>query len=59
MGRKSTGTVRLLRNGQGDWQWHARWTRDDRTRTDWLPLDPNFIAVALARFRERTLQGGE
>ncbi len=44
MGRKSTGTVRLLRaedpKRHGELQWHAKWTRADGTRTEWLPLDP-------------------
>jgi integrase len=35
MARKSTGTVRVIRG-----QWHAKWTRGDGTRTEWLPLDP-------------------
>ncbi len=40
MGRKSTGTVRVLRNENGVRQWHAKWTRADGTRTEYLPLDP-------------------
>lgn len=40
MSRKSTGTVRLLRNDDGELQWHAKWTRADGTRTDWEPLNP-------------------
>lgn len=45
MPRKSTGTTRLLRNDQGDWQWHARFTRADGTRSKkWEPIDPG-IAV--------------
>lgn len=40
MGRRSTGTVRLMPNEQGVEQWHARFTRADGTRTKWLPLDP-------------------
>jgi hypothetical protein len=39
MGRKSTGTVRLLKNDDDEPQWHARWTIADGTRTDWKPLD--------------------
>jgi integrase len=41
MGRKSTGTVRILKNEDGQPQWHAKWTRADGTRTDWEPLDPS------------------
>ncbi len=44
MGRKRTGTVRLLRNDDHELQWHAKWTRADGTRTEWLPLNP---AVAI------------
>jgi integrase len=44
MGRKSTGTVRILRNEHGEPAWHARWTRADGTRSDWLPL-PDAIPV--------------
>ncbi|MGA2451048.1 MAG: site-specific integrase [Polyangiaceae bacterium] len=40
MGRKSTGTVRLMPNAQGREQWHARFTRADGTRTAWIALDP-------------------
>ena len=40
MGRRSTGTVRILRNDQGRLQWHAKWTRADGSRTDWTELDP-------------------
>lgn len=40
MGRKSTGTVRILKNDKDKPQWHAKWTRADGTRTDWEPLDP-------------------
>ncbi len=39
MGRKSTGTVRLLQGAHGTRQWHAKWTRADGTRSEWLPLD--------------------
>jgi integrase len=38
MGRKSTGTVRILKNEQGDRVWHGKWTLADGTRTEWLPL---------------------
>ncbi len=41
MGRKSTGTVRILKNADGEPQWHAKWTRADGTRTEYLPLDPS------------------
>jgi integrase len=41
MGRKSTGTVRILKNEDGQPQWHAKWTRADGTRTDWEPLPPS------------------
>jgi integrase len=40
MGRKSTGTVRVLQGETGP-QWHAKWTRADGTRTEWLPLPPS------------------
>jgi integrase len=41
MGRKSTGTVRLLQGEHGKPQWHARWTQADGTRNkEWFPLDP-------------------
>jgi integrase len=43
MSRKSTGTVRLLQGEHGP-QWHAKWTRADGTRTEWLPLNPK-VAV--------------
>lgn len=47
MPRKSTGTVRVLRYKKtGARQWHAKWTRADGTRSDWLPL-PAPIQVAL------------
>src|ERR1019366_1497761 len=38
MGRKSTGTVRVLRNDKGEPQWHAKWTRADGTRSEWVAL---------------------
>ena len=41
MGRKSTGTTRLLTDGDGNPLWHARWTIDAGIRTDWKPLDPD------------------
>jgi len=40
MGRKSTGTVRILRNEDGELQWHAKWTCDDGTRTKWAEISP-------------------
>ncbi len=44
MGRVAKGTVRLLKAEHPkpgrDKQWHAKWTRDDGSRTEWLPLDP-------------------
>jgi integrase len=40
MPRKSTGTVRILKNDLGQRQWYARWTREDGTRTPYVPLDP-------------------
>jgi integrase len=40
MGRRSTGTVRILKNDNGEPQWHARWTRADGTRSKWKPIDP-------------------
>jgi|HubBroStandDraft_1064217.scaffolds.fasta_scaffold11214_4 integrase len=39
MGRASTGTVRILKNKDGKPQWHAKWTRVDKTRSKWEPLD--------------------
>jgi len=41
VGRKSTGTVRILKNDEGEPQWHAKWTRADGSRSPWLPLDPH------------------
>jgi len=41
MGRKGTGTVRVLPNKDGIAQWHARFTRGDGSRTNWIELDPN------------------
>ena len=49
MARKSTGTVRVLRNEQGVHQWHAKWTRADGTRTEWLPIDPSIPTDDQAR----------
>ena len=41
MGRKATGTVRLLSDGHGGRQWHARFTRANGERSkEWEPLDP-------------------
>jgi integrase len=40
MPRKNTGTVRILKNDNGEPQWHAKWTRADGTRSKWLPLPP-------------------
>ena len=44
MGRVAKGTVRLLKAEHPkpgrEKQWHGKWTLDDGTRTDWLPLDP-------------------
>jgi hypothetical protein len=40
MSRKSTGTVRILKNDKGERQRHAKWTRADGTRSRWLPLPP-------------------
>jgi len=40
MPRQSTGTVRILNNDDGHPQWHAKWTRADGSRSDWLPLKP-------------------
>ena len=41
MGRKSTGTVRILRNEDGERQWHAKFTLADGKRGPWRPIDPN------------------
>jgi len=41
MGRKATGTVRILKNEDGEPQWHAKWTRADGTRTEWTAIDPS------------------
>jgi hypothetical protein len=38
MSRKTTGTVRVLRNEDGERAWHGKWTHDDGTRSEWLPL---------------------
>ena len=38
MSRKSTGTVRILRNDDGELAWHGKFTHDDGTRSEWLPL---------------------
>jgi integrase len=39
MGRKSTGTVRILKNEQGKPQWHAKWTFADGKRSKWEAID--------------------
>jgi integrase len=39
MGRKNTGTVRILKNANGERQWHAKYTLADGERGDWEPLD--------------------
>jgi integrase len=44
MPRQSTGTVRILNNDDGHPQWHAKWTRADGSRSEWLPLSPK-IAI--------------
>jgi integrase len=44
VGRKATGTVRILNGEDGKPAWHGRWTRADGTRSDWLPL-PGVIAL--------------
>jgi len=46
--RRSTGTVRLLKNDAGELQWHAKWTRADGTRTDWIAIDPKIALDDLA-----------
>ncbi len=44
MARKSTGTVRILRQ-----QWHAKWTRADGSRIEWeIPVDDLTAAKACA-----------
>ena len=42
MSRASTGTVDWRPNPEkpGTYCWHARYTRADKTRTPWYPLDP-------------------
>jgi integrase len=41
MGRKATGTVRILKNDDGEPAWHAKWTRADGKPSPWLELpDP-------------------
>jgi len=47
MGRKSTGTVRVLQGEKGP-QWHAKWTRADGTRTEWEPLPPEIDVADVA-----------
>ncbi|MGA2451512.1 MAG: tyrosine-type recombinase/integrase [Polyangiaceae bacterium] len=44
MGRRSTGTVRVMPNAEGVLQWHARFTRADGKRSKWMPLDPRIPA---------------
>ncbi len=44
MGRKATGTVRILRNDDGEPQWHAKFTLADGKRTKWTPIDPSILA---------------
>jgi hypothetical protein len=40
-GRPATGSIKWARNRQtGVWQWHARLTLLDGSRTAWLPIDP-------------------
>lgn len=46
VGRKSTGTVRVLRDDRGQLRWHAKWTRSDGTRSKWLTLPGAPIPVA-------------
>lgn len=43
MSRKNTGTIDWRPNAEapGTFCWHARYTRGDRTRTRWEPLDPS------------------
>jgi hypothetical protein len=45
MSRKSTGTVGWRPDPErpGDYRWHARYTRSDRSRTPWYPLDPSIL----------------
>ncbi len=45
MSRKSTGTVRILRDANGERRWHAKWTRSDGSRSDWLPIPGAPIAL--------------
>jgi len=41
MSRKSTGTVCVLKNADGEPQWHAKFTRANGTRTPWKAIDPS------------------
>lgn len=44
MSRPRTGTISYRRNiATGLRCWHARYTRGDRTRTNWIPLDPKIL----------------
>jgi integrase len=45
MSRASTGTVAWRPNAQspGTYCWHARYTRADKSRTPWYPLDPGIV----------------
>lgn len=45
MGRKTTGTVRILKH-EGQPYWHARYTRANGTRSKWGPLPGTPIVVA-------------
>ena len=46
MGRKSTGTVRLIGG-----KWYGKWSQEGKrpdgrpNRSDWLPLDPNILST--------------
>ena len=71
MGRKATGTVRVLLNEQGKPQWHARWTRANGTRSKkWEPIDPKipiddepaakaYAARLAPRIRKASAEQGE
>lgn len=41
MGRKATGTVRVLIGEDGKPAWHGKWTRANGSRSKWLPLPGN------------------
>jgi len=50
MSRPSTGTVAWRRDvDTGDFCWHARYTRGDKTRTNWIALDPSIGEGDVAR----------